>query len=326
MDGIRDAVKGKIDVLYAKGSNLTYDLALEQRVSHWGKRFHRDGRSPIEMTSEALLIAQKADIIIAVMGEGAEMSGEGASRTNLDIPDAQKDLLKELKKLNKPIVLVLCSGRPMTLVWENDNLDAILNIWFPGSEAGNAVADVLFGDAAPGGRLTMTYPRSVGQVPIRYNYRKTGRPPFDSGWIAPYVTGYIDDKHLPLYPFGFGLTYTQFEYSDIKLNRNDMTPNEKIKASVTVQNIGKASGHELVQLYLRDVKCSITRPVKELKGFEKIYLKPGEEKVVEFEIGVDMLRFYNNDLDHIYEAGKFEVLIGTNSETVNSVSFELKSN
>ena len=323
LDGLRRTVGDRVELRYAKGCNLTYDTALERRVSQWGKSFPRDGRSDAAMREEALALARRSDVVVAVMGEAAEMSGEGASRTSLDIPDAQKELLEKLEATGKPIVLVLCTGRPLTLAWEQEHLDAILNIWFPGTEAGLAVSDVLFGDAEPGGRLTMTFPRSLGQVPIRYHHRKTGRPPHPDGSIAAYVTGYIDETHLPLYPFGYGLSYTTFGYGKVLLDKQTIHEGETLTARVEVTNTGTRGGNEVVQLYIGDRVGSVTRPVKELKGFEKIHLEPGERRTVSFTITPELLKFYDNRLEYILEPGEFEVMIGPDSHRTKSAVFTL---
>lgn len=325
MEGLRTVVGDRVRLLYAKGSNLAYDKEMEDRVTqNWGvpyKHFDRDDRTVEQLEAEALAVARKADVIVAVMGEAAELAGEGASRAYLDIPDAQKELLKKLKRTGKPVVLVLFAGRPMTLVWEDANLDAILNVWFPGTEAGLAVADVLFGNAEPGGRLTMTFPRTVGQVPLRYSYKSTGRPADEDGTIRAYVTGYIDETVLPLYPFGYGLSYTDFQYGELELDRTQMSPGECVTASIRVTNTGKRPGSEVVQLYLRDRMASVTRPVMELKGFRKIRLEPGETKQVDFSIDTEMLKFYTPDLRYIYEPGEFEVMVGPNSGQLSKAVF-----
>jgi len=324
LEGIKDAVKGKATVEYARGSNLTYDRELEQRASHAGKGFPRDTRTDKQLQDEALAAASRADVVVAVMGEAAEMSGESSSRVSLDIPDAQKDLLKKLAATGKPVVLVLCTGRPLTLTREQENLGAILNIWFPGTEAGHAVADVLFGEVNPSGKLTATWPRSVGQEPLYYNYKNTGRPPRADGTITKYTTGYIDQTYLPLYPFGFGLSYTEFRYGELRLDKTEMAENGEITASVEVANTGKYEGQEVVQLYIRDLVGSVTRPLKELKGFEKIRLQPGEKKTVTFRIDASMLRFYDHDLNFVCEPGDFEVMVGGNSQDVQTARFTLK--
>jgi beta-glucosidase len=271
-----------------------------------------------------LKIANQADVIIAALGESAEMSGESSSRTNLEIPQAQKDLLQALLKTGKPVVLVLFTGRPLVLVQENENVPAILNTWFAGSEAGTAIADVLFGKVNPSGKLTATFPRSVGQVPIYYNHKNTGRPLVNKeGNFEKFRSNYIDERNEPLYPFGFGLSYTSFDYSNLKISTNKMNSREKLTVSVTVTNSGEYDGKEVVQLYIRDLVGSVTRPVKELKGFQKIDLKKGQMQTVSFEISLEDLKFYNSDLKFIAEPGRFEIFVGTNSDVENKVSFEL---
>ncbi|AWG26506.1 hypothetical protein FK004_15385 [Flavobacterium kingsejongi] len=278
------AVAGKnTTILYAKGSNLTSDPVLEKHSTMFNRELHRDATSEEALRAEALAIAAKADVIVAAMGEASEMSGESSSRTDIGIPDVQQRLLKELLKTGKPVVLVLFTGRPMTLVWEDENVPAILNVWFGGSEAAYAIGDVLFGNVNPGGKLPSTFPRSVGQIPLYYNHYSTGRPASDNGF-EKFRSNYLDEKNAPLYPFGYGLSYTQFSYSPITLNATTMNSTGTITASVTVTNTGKTGGVEVVQLYLRDLVGTISRPVKELKGFEKIQLKAGESKTVTFTI------------------------------------------
>jgi len=252
------------------------------------------------------------------------MSGESSSRTQLEIPQAQQDVLAALLKTGKPVVLVLFTGRPLVLVEENAKVPAILNVWFPGSEAGLAIADVLFGDVVPSGKLTATWPRSVGQIPIYYNYKNTGRPLGNKeGKFEKYKSNYIDERNEPLYPFGFGLSYTQFEYGPVKVSSNTLTKNGSLTVSVEVKNVGNFDAKEVVQLYTRDLVGSITRPVKELKGFQKVEIKKGETKTVSFTITENDLKFYNQELDFKSEVGTFEVFVGTNSETTNSITFEL---
>ncbi len=323
LEGLKQAVQGQASLLHARGSNLAYGDVMERKTAFASKPYVFDNRPVARMHAEALAAAQKADVILAVMGEGAEMAGEGASRSDIGIPEAQKELLVKLKATGKPVVLVLFAGRPMTLAWEEENLDAILNVWFPGTEAGLAIADVLFGDREPGGRLTMTFPRSVGQIPIRYAYRQTGRPAAADGSIGMYVTGYLDQTVLPLYPFGYGLGYTTFSYGEVRLDKNQITGRESLVASVEVTNTGARGGSEVVQLYIRDLAGAYTRPVKELKGFEKIRLQPGESSTVSFTVTPEMLKFYDNQTDFILEPGDFEVMIGPNSAEVKGCGFTL---
>ncbi|RTY94600.1 beta-glucosidase BglX [Flavobacterium sp. GSP27] len=322
--GIKEVVGNSTKVLYAKGSNLDYDAAFEEKATMFGKTLHRDDRTTEELLEEALKIANQSDVIVAALGESAEMSGESSSRTNLEIPQAQKDLLQALLKTGKPVVLVLFTGRPLVLVQENETVPAILNTWFAGSEAGSAIADVLFGDENPSGKLTATFPRSVGQVPIYYNQKNTGRPLGNKeGKFEKFRSNYIDERNEPLYPFGFGLSYTTFEYSNLRISADKMSFIEKLNVTVDVTNTGNFDGKEVVQLYIRDLVGSVTRPLKELKGFQKIAIKKGEKQTVTFEISLEELKFYNSDLKFIAEPGTFQVFVGTDSNTDRKVSFEL---
>ncbi len=322
--GMQEILGKSAKVIYAKGSNLVADAAYEERATMFGKTLNRDNRSKEELQKEALEIASQADVIVAALGESSEMSGESSSRTELGIPDVQKELLELLLKTGKPVVLVLFTGRPLILVEEQQKVSAILNVWFPGTEAGYAITDVLFGDENPSGKLTATFPRSVGQIPIFYNHKNTGRPLANKeGVFEKFRSNYIDERNEPLYPFGYGLSYTTFSYGNIKLSNTKISPNEKITASIEVSNTGNYDGKEVVQLYIRDVVGSITRPIKELKGFQKIFLKKGEKQIVSFEISVEDLKFYDSTLEFVAEPGTFEVFIGTNSEVLPKANFEL---
>jgi beta-glucosidase len=322
--GIKEVAGKSTKVLYAKGSNLDYDETFETNATMFSKTLHRDSRSKEEMLAEALKIANQADIIVAALGESAEMSGESSSRTKLEIPQAQKDLLNELLKTGKPVVLVLFDGRPLILNDENAKVPAILNAWFAGSEAGYAIADVLFGDVNPSGKLTTTFPRSVGQLPIYYAHKNTGRPLTNTeGKFQKFTSNYIDERNEPLFPFGYGLSYTNFDYSNLKISSDKMNFNGKLNVSVVVSNTGNYDGKEIVQLYIRDVVGSVTRPVRELKGFQKIALKKGEKQTVTFEISIEDLKFYNSDLQFVAEPGQFEIFVGGNSNADNKVSFNL---
>ena len=324
LDGLKSVVTDKANILYAKGSNVDYDLELEKRATMFGKDIPRDDRTDKQLLDEALAIAKKADVIVATLGETAEFSGESSSRTNLEIPQAQKDLLNALLKTGKPVVLVLFTGRPLVLVEENDTVPAILNVWFPGSEAGLSIADVLFGDVNPSGKLTATFPRNVGQIPIFYNHKNTGRPLGNKeGKFEKFKSNYIDVRNEPLYPFGYGLSYTTFEYSNLKLDQTSISMDGKINITVDVTNTGNYDGKEVIQLYIRDVVGSVTRPVKELKGFKKAFIKKGETQTVSFDISVEDLKFYNYDLDFVAEPGDFEVFVGTNSDASLKTSFKL---
>lgn len=319
------AVAGKdAKIVYAKGSNLDYDAAFEERATMFGKTLHRDNRTNEQLLNEAVQAASNADVIIAALGESSEMSGESSSRTNLEIPQAQKDLLAALLKTGKPVVLVLFTGRPLVLTQENEKVPAILNAWFSGSEAGYSIADVLFGDQNPSGKLSATFPRSVGQVPIYYSHKNTGRPLANKeGKFEKFRSNYLDERNEPLYPFGYGLSYTNFKYENLKVSTAKLKQGEKMQVSVQLSNTGKYDGSEVVQLYIRDLVGSVTRPVKELKGFQKVNLKKGEAKNIVFDISVDDLKFYDSDLKYVAEAGAFEVFVGGSSDTELKQSFEL---
>jgi beta-glucosidase len=323
IQGIKNAVGTNAKVVYAKGSNLDEDEAIEERATMFGKSLNRDSRPANVIREEALRIAGNADVIVAALGESAEMSGEASSRTNIEIPQTQKDLLQALLKTGKPVVLVLFTGRPLALKWEEENVPAILNVWFGGSEAGDAIADVLFGDVNPSGKLTMTFPQNVGQVPIYYSHKNTGRPLEEGKGFQKFQSNYLDVSNDPLYPFGFGLSYTTFEYGDIKLDKTEITSTETLHVSVELRNTGSREGAEVVQLYVRDLVGSVTRPVKELKGFQKINLEPGESKTVNFAITVDDLAFYRADLSYGAEPGAFHLFVGGNSCDVKQTAFEL---
>ena len=314
-----------INLLYAKGSNLISDAAYEERATMFGRSLNRDNRTDAELLKEALETANKADVIVAALGESSEMSGESSSRTDLNLPDVQQTLLKELVATGKPVVLVLFTGRPLILNWEQDNVPAILNVWFGGSEAAYAIGDVLFGRVNPSGKLTMSFPQNVGQIPLYYAHKNTGRPLHDGKWFEKFRSNYLDVTNEPLYPFGFGLSYTTFAYSDISLSHSSMDMQGMITASVDVSNTGLLPGGEVVQLYIRDLVGSTTRPVKELKGFERIYLQPGQTRTVTFKIAPEMLKFYDYDLQYVIEPGDFQVMIGSNSRDVKTAAFTVTS-
>lgn len=313
----------KARILYAKGSNLFESEQLEINATPFGKTLHRDKRSSSELREEALKIAAMADVIVAAVGESAEMTGEASSRSDLNIPDTQEELLKALVKTGKPVVLVLFTGRPLTIKWEDENIPAILNVWAGGTESGHAIADVLFGDANPSGKLTMTFPQNVGQVPIYYAHKNTGRP-LRGPWFQKFQSNYLDVPNEPLYPFGYGLSYTQFTYGDVAINKNQITKGESLTATCKITNTGKMTGAEVVQMYIRDWVGSVTRPVKELKGFQKITLQPGESKEVSFTITPELLSFYHSDLSFSPEPGEFSVFIGGNARDVKEQKFTLK--
>jgi beta-glucosidase len=321
--GLKEVAGEGVKVLYAKGSNLDADSLIEDRATMFGKSLKRDPRPAQALVDEALGIANQADVIVAALGEGAEMSGEASSRTDIGIPAIQRELLKALLKTGKPVVLVLFTGRPLTLTWEEANVPAILNVWFGGSEAGYAIADVLFGDVNPSGKLSTTFPQNVGQIPLFYNHKNTGRPLPEGKWFQKFRANYLDVSNDPVYPFGFGLSYTNFTYSDITLDKTSFRPGQKLTASVNVTNSGSVTGKEVVQLYIRDLVGSSTRPVKELKGFQKIELKPGETKKVSFDISVEDLKYYNYDMKYVAEPGDFKIFIGGNSRDTKQADFKL---
>ena len=323
-EGLQEMMAGKVNITYAKGSNLISDAAYEERATMFGRSLNRDNRTDKELLDEALKIAANADVIVAALGESSEMTGESSSRTNLDLPDVQRTLLEALLKTGKPVVLTLFTGRPLTLNWEQENVPAILNVWFGGSEAAYAIGDVLFGDVNPSGKLTMTFPKNVGQIPIYYAHKNTGRPLPAGKWFEKFRSNYLDVDNDPLYPFGYGLSYTTFQYSDITLSAPIVGQDGSVTAKVTITNTGKRDGAEVVQLYIRDLVGSITRPVKELKGFEKIFLKAGESKTVSFKITPDLLHFYDYDLNYVAEPGDFDLMVGGNSQVVKTARLTLK--
>ena len=322
-ESMKQSLAGKAEVLYAKGSNLMYDAQREAEATMFGREM-RDPRSAQELLDEALSVASQADVIVAAVGESSEMSGESSSRTNLEMPDAQRDLLTALKKTGKPIVLVYFAGRSTVMTWEQENFPAILNVWFGGSEAADAICDVVFGDVSPSGKLTTTFPKNVGQIPLYYNHLNTGRPLGAGKWFSKFRSNYLDIDNDPLYPFGYGLSYTTFRYGDLQLSNNSMNEKGKITASVTVTNTGNYDADEIVQMYIRDMVGSVARPVKELKGFERIHLKKGESRTVSFDITAEQLKFYNSALNWVCEPGEFEVMVGGNSRDVQTKKFSLQ--
>lgn len=324
VDGLKNAVGEKADILFAKGSNIYRDPSLEARISVFGKPTYRDNRPENVQISEALAVARKSDVIVAAIGEAAEMSGECSVRTDIGIPDIQIELLKALVKTGKPIVVVLFTGRPLAMPWVAENVPAILNVWFGGTEAGNAIADVLFGNVNPSGRLTVTFPRNLGQVPIYYSTKSTGRP-LKGEWFEKFRSNYLDVPNSPLFPFGYGLSYTEFEYSEIQLSKTEASGLDTIVASIEVTNTGDRDGKEIVQFYIHDPVASTTRPDKELKGFQKVLIPAGETREVSFAITTDMFKFYKYDpasgyekIIHVWEPGEFDIMIGANSSAVKT--------
>jgi beta-glucosidase len=260
--------------------------------------------------TEALDIARQADVVVVVVGESGQMSGEAESRSNIGLPGSQEDLVRALQGTGKPVVVILMNGRPLAFEWIAENVPSIVETWFLGVETGNAIADVLFGDYNPSGKLTTSFPRVTGQVPVYYNHKNTGRPPVDS---VKWTSKYLDLKNSPLYPFGYGLSYTTFSYSQLALSATTLKPAENLIVSVTVKNTGNRSGEEIVQLYVRDEVANVTRPSRELKGFQKISLAPGESKRVHFVLTPENLKFYDRDMKWTVEPGRFSLYVGPNS-------------
>lgn len=331
-EAMEKALCGKATLLYTQGSNIWRNRELQKngefdKPLNWGDE--------TKMKAEALQVAKDADVIVCAMGESADMSGECGSRTNLEMPDVQHELLAELVKLGKPVVLLNFAGRPTVLSWEQQHVPAIMNVWFGGSEMGDALCDVLFGDKVPSGKLTASMPKTTGQEPLYYNHQNTGRPvPDDNQKFAKYASNSLDVSNGPLYPFGYGLSYTTFDYSNFKLSSQEAgisgnqettewQDGKKITATITVKNTGERDADEVVQLYIRDLVASISRPVKELKGFQRIHLAAGESKEVSFDITPDMLKFYNIELKHVIEPGDFQIMVGTNSKEVKTLKFRV---
>ena len=324
--GLEAALAKKAKLLYARGSNLTEDKRMVEYLNflNWdAPEVVQDKRAPEEMINEAVAVAKRADMLVVAVGESRGMSHESSSRTSLDLPESQKALLRALKATGKPLVLVLMNGRPLSLNWERENADAMLETWYTGIEGGNAIADVLFGDINPAGKLPITFPRSVGQIPMYYNHPRLGRP-FTEGKPGNYTSQYFEEENGPLYPFGYGLSYTTFALSDVTLSSTSMSADGTIEAAVNVKNTGPREGATVVQLYLSDIAASVVRPEKELKDFSKVMLKPGEQQTVRFRIGIEKLKFYNAQLQYAAEPGEFQVQIGLDSKNVKPAMFTLK--
>lgn len=321
-ESMERALKGKAQLLYAQGCNIASDDAL-QKAGEQGKNIMRVDDA--QAKAEALAVAAQADVIIAAMGEAAEFSGESHSRVNLELPDVQMALLKELVATGKPVVLLNFSGRPTILNWEKAHVPAILNVWFGGSEAGDAICDVVFGDKNPCGKLTTSFPQHVGQIPLYYNHFNTGRPVADGAdRFFSFQSNYLDVRNDPLYPFGYGLSYTTYQYGELKLDSKTMSPDAQITVTIPVTNTGNRDGIEVVQLYIRDVVGSIARPVKELKGFQRLSLKAGETAMATFTIDASKLKFYNYDLKEVVEPGEFDVMVGPNSRDLKRASITVQ--
>ncbi|MBG7157529.1 beta-glucosidase BglX [Pseudomonas aeruginosa] len=320
--GLANAVGERATLLYAKGANVSGDQAILDYLNSYNPEVEVDPRSAEAMLEEALRTARDADLVVAVVGESQGMAHEASSRTDLRIPASQRRLLKALKATGKPLVLVLMNGRPLSLGWEQENADAILETWFSGTEGGNAIADVLFGEHNPSGKLTMSFPRSVGQVPVYYNHLNTGRP-MDHDNPGKYTSRYFDEANGPLSPFGYGLSYTEFSLSPLRLSSERLARGATLEARVTRSNSGKRAGATVVQLYLQDPVASLSRPVKELRGFRKVMLEPGESREIVFRLGEADLKFYDSQLRHTAEPGEFKVFVGLDSAQTESRSFTL---
>jgi beta-glucosidase len=320
LDGIRNVAGNGVNVLYAKGANITDDTLLAKKVNVFGLKASIDSLSPEALLNQAVETANRADVIVAVVGEASEMSGEAASRSDIGIPENQRRLIEALARTGKPLILVVMSGRPLTLVRENQLATSILHVWFQGHEAGNAIADVLFGNYNPSGKLTMSFPVNVGQIPVYYNHKNTGRPQ-PAGEGQKFRSNYLDVSNDPLFPFGYGLSYTTFSYGNVQLNKTQMRTTENITATVTVTNTGSYDGEEVVQLYIHDPVASVTQPVKKLKGFQKIFLRKGESRNISFTITPEELKFFNSELKWIIEPGVINVHIGPNSRDTKQATF-----
>jgi beta-glucosidase len=323
LEGMKSVAGENVKIVYAKGANISDDSVFAAKINVFGPRIEIDERSPEAMLNEAVSLAKSADVVVAVVGEATEMSGESSSRSDITIPESQKKLVRALAATGKPLTLVIMSGRPLVIPEENILADAILFTGHPGVEAGNAIADVVFGETNPSGKLTATFPRNVGQVPIYYAIRNTGRPQAGEAFTK-FKTNYLDVENSPLFAFGYGMSYTKFEYSGLSISNETLTENDTIEVSVKVSNTGNFDGEEVVQLYVRDVVASVTRPVKELKGFKKIFIKKDETETVTFQLSANDLAFYHQDLQFYAEPGEFMVFVGGNSDASLSGKIELK--
>ncbi|HRO66395.1 MAG TPA: beta-glucosidase BglX, partial [Pseudobdellovibrionaceae bacterium] len=319
-EGLRQVSAGKVGILKAKGANVADDPKLIAFLNEHGGNIEIDARAPRKMIDEAVSAAKKSDVVVLALGESQGMSGEAASRSRIRLPENQQELLKAVAKTGKPIVLVLFNGRPLALELESSLAHSILETWFLGTEAGNAIADLLFGDENPSGKLPMSFPANEGQIPVYYSMKSTGRP-FDAK--QKYTSKYLDVSNEALYPFGWGLSYTKFEVSEPKLNSSRLTGQRKLQVKVTVSNVGKKDGEEVVQLYIRDLVGSVTRPLKQLRGYRKVFLKAGESRELTFTLSIEDLKFYGKGMKWIAEPGKFHVMVGPNSRDLKSASFDL---
>ncbi|WP_319229603.1 beta-glucosidase BglX [Draconibacterium orientale] len=323
LEGFQNVVGNDVNILHAKGANICNDPEFAEKINVFGPKIFIDERSPETILREAVAVSRKADVIVAVVGEASEMTGESSSRTDITMPPSQKKLLQELSKTGKPLVVVNMSGRPMVIAEEVKLADAFVQMWHAGVEGGNALPDVLFGDYNPSGKLTATFPVNVGQVPIYYSVRNTGRPQ-DGDTFQKFKSNYLDAPNSPLFPFGYGLSYTSFEFKSLSIDKATITNNDDVKVSVEVTNTGDFDGAEVVQLYIRDMVASITPPLRLLKGFEKVFIPKGETKTVEFTITNDDLAFYHSDLSFYAERGEFEIYVGGDSNASLTTKFTLE--
>lgn len=317
LDAMKQIGGPRVKIIQERGANLIDNVEMMEALNGAGADIVPDKRPPAQMIKDAVRIARRADVVVAVLGESFAMSGEAASRSDIGLPPGQLALLKALVGTGKPVVLVLLNGRPMAISWAAEYCYAILETWFGGSEAGPATAEVLFGDANPSGKLTATFPRNAGQIPLYYNHKNTGRPYAGNPRIR-YESRYLDVPNAPLYPFGFGLSYTQFTYSQFHLSKTSLGPEDTLQASIRVANTGKRAGEETAQLYITQPAASVTRSVLELRGFQKIVLQPGEEREVTFNVTPQDLKFYNSDLAYDWEPGEFIIRIGPDSSQLSS--------
>lgn len=323
--GIEKAIGDKAKLLTARGANVLDDKKVVEYLNflNWDKpEVIQDPRSIEAMIEEAVAVAQQSDVVIAVVGEVRGMSHESSSRVTIEMPGSQRKLLQALKATGKPLVVLLMNGRPLAIGWEKDNADALLETWYAGTEGGNAIADILFGDHNPSAKLPISFPRSAGQIPTYYNALRIGRP-YTEGKPGNYTSQYFEEEQGALYPFGFGLSFSSFTLTDLKLSAARIKRGETLTAEATLTNTGSFEGANVVQLYIADPYASIARPVKELKGFQKVTLKPGESRVVRFEIGPDQLKFVNGELKEVIESGQFDVQVGLDSRDVLQQSFHL---
>ena len=324
-DAVKEAVGSKADVVYARGSNVFSNPDYEAAGQIGNYEVGRDARPAEEMIKEAVATAGSSDVVIAALGELSDMTGESQSRADLEMPDVQRDLLKALLKTGKPVVLLYITGRPVAMRWEKGNVPVILQTWFGGTEAAHAIADVVFGDRNPSGKLTTTFPQVTGQLPFTYSRYRGGRPVDPNAKFIKYAQNYMDVTMAPAYPFGYGMSYTTYKYGKLSLSSATMRSGDKVKASLVVTNTGNRAGDEVVQLYIHDKAASIIRPVKELKGFRRIHLEAGESKTVEFEINEEMLKFYNADLQFVSEPGDFDIMVGPNSSDLQTLQLTLNA-